>query len=147
MPVAVHSLLGKETQPSNISSCVKLSDPDVGPKAFGKVRYRPPLSKQLGAQPGLKVINDRSAPVLAHSPALVGAAATDFLFDCIQTGDALETVRMVHPIGWMAFAQLYEYRRRVRSYPALGRLSLFRRFLGSARSINAAVKASSRLRR
>ena len=37
---------------------------------------------ELGAQPGLKVINDRSAPVLAHSPALVGAAATDFLFDC-----------------------------------------------------------------
>src|ERR1700722_1576768 len=45
---------------------------------------------ELGAQPRLKVINDRSAPVLAHSPALVGAAATDFLFDCIETGDALE---------------------------------------------------------
>ena len=45
---------------------------------------------ELGAQPGLKVINDRPAPVLAHSPALVGAAATDFLFNCIETGDALE---------------------------------------------------------
>ena len=47
MPVAVRSLLGKETLSSNTSSCVKLSDPDVEPKAFGKVRCCPPLSKRL----------------------------------------------------------------------------------------------------
>ena len=45
---------------------------------------------ELGAQPGFQVINDRPAPVLADGAPLVGAAATDFLLDGIETGDAFE---------------------------------------------------------
>ena len=45
---------------------------------------------ELGPQPRFKVIKDRSALVLAHSAALVRAAATDFLLDGVETGDALE---------------------------------------------------------
>ena len=46
--------------------------------------------RELGSKPRLKVVNDRLAPVLAHGVPLVGAAATDFLFDGIKSRDALE---------------------------------------------------------
>jgi hypothetical protein len=45
---------------------------------------------ELGAQPGLKVVNDQPARVLAHSPAFAGVETTDFLFDGIVPRNALE---------------------------------------------------------
>ena len=42
------------------------------------------------AQPGLELIDDRSAPVLAHGSPLIGVAAPDVLLDGIETGDAFE---------------------------------------------------------
>ena len=45
---------------------------------------------EFSPQPGLKVIDDRSASVLADDTPLVSAAATDFLLDGVETSDAFE---------------------------------------------------------
>jgi hypothetical protein len=45
---------------------------------------------ELGPQPGFKVIQDRPALILPNGPPVLGAEATDFLLDGVETCDAFE---------------------------------------------------------